>query len=57
MYDRLVKRMRMEKGPTYKKKSHEDQFQFNATIVDKVEEATAELQQTPPAVEKAETSL
>ena len=41
--DRLVKRMRMEKGPTFKKKSHEKQFQFNATIMDKMEEATAAL--------------
>ena len=55
--DRLVKRMRMEKGPTFKKKSHEKQFQFNATVMDKMEEATAALQQTPPAVEKAKTSL
>ena len=55
--DRLVKRMRMEKGPTFKKKSHEKQFKFNATVMDKTEEATAALQQTPPAVEKANTSL
>ena len=47
----------MEKGTTYKKKSHEDQFQFNATIVDKVEEATVEFQQTPSAVVKAKTNL
>ena len=47
----------MEKGPTFKKKSHEKQFQFNATIMDKMEEATAALQQTPPAVEMAKTSL
>ena len=39
--DRLVKRMRMEKGPTFKKKSHEKQFQFYATVLDKMEEATA----------------
>ena len=54
--DRLVKRMRMEKGPSFKKKSHEKQFQFNSTVMDKME-ATAALQQTPPAVEKAKTSL
>ena len=29
----------------------------NATVMDKTEEATAALQQTPPAVEKANTSL
>ena len=50
--DRLVKSMRMEKGPTFKKKSHEKQFQFNANVMDKVE-ATAALQQTPLTVEKA----
>ena len=32
--DRLVKRMRMEKGPTctFKKTSHKKQFQFNANV-------------------------
>ena len=45
----------MEKDPTFKKKSHEKQFQFNATVMDKREEAIAGLQQTPPAVEKAKT--
>ena len=55
--DRLVKRMRLEKGPTFKKKSHEKQFEFNTTIMDKMEDATSALQQTPPAVEKAKTSL
>ena len=49
--------MRLEKGPTFKKKSHEKQFEFNATIMDKMEDATSALQQTPPAVEKAKTSL
>ena len=29
--DRLVKRMHLEKGPAFKKKSHEKQFEFNAS--------------------------
>ena len=45
----------MEKDPMFKKKSQEKQFQFNATVMDKREEAIAGLQQTPPAVEKAKT--
>ena len=48
--------MRLEKGPTFKK-SHEKQFEFNATIMDKTEDATSALQQTLPVVEKAKTSL
>ena len=55
--DKLVKRMRLDKGPTFKNKSHEKQFEFNATVMDKMEDATSALQQTPPAVEKAKTSL
>ena len=42
---------------TAREKSHEKQFEFNATIMDKMEDATSALQQTPPAVEKAKTSL
>ena len=38
---------------TAREKSHEKQFEFNATIMDKMEDATSALQQTPPAVEKA----
>ena len=48
--DKLVKRMHLEKGPTFKKKSHGKQFEFNATIMDKMEDAISTLQQTPPAV-------
>ena len=55
--DRLVKRIRLEKGPTFKKKSHEKQFEFNATITDEMEDATSALQHTPPTVEKVKTSL
>ena len=29
--DRIVKRARLEKGPTFKKKAHEKQFEFNAS--------------------------
>jgi hypothetical protein len=41
--DRLVKMLRTEKASTFKKKSHETQFQFKATIMDQMEEATAAL--------------
>ena len=51
--------MRLEKGPTYKKKAHEKQFQFNSGIIDKMEGTTSALQQAPPhhAVEKAKSTL
>ena len=54
--DQLVKRMRLDK-PTFKKCSHEKQHQFNEQVRDKIDAATAALEQTPPAVEKARTCL
>ena len=54
--DRLVKKMRLDTKPTFKKLGHE-KHQFNEQIQDKVNAAAAALQQTPPAVEKARTCL
>ena len=55
--DRLVKKMRLEKRPVFKKISHEKQFDFNEQLRDKVESAVAALELPSPAVEKARTLL
>ena len=55
--DRLLKELKLEKVPAFKKKVHEKQFVFNKEMSLKVEEATATLAETPPAVEKAKTLL
>ena len=47
--DCLVKRRRLEKRPTFKKKAHEMQF---ATKME-MEESTSALQLSPPAAKKA----
>ena len=55
--DRLVKRMRLDTKPTFKKRGHDKQHQFNEQVRDKINAAAATLEQTPPAVEKAHTCL
>ena len=55
--ERLLKKLKLEKMPTYKKKAHEKQFIFNEGVSSKVEEATVALSETPPAVEKAKNLL
>ena len=55
--DRLVKKMRLDNRPTFKKRGHEKQYQFNEQVRDRVDAATSALEQTPPAVEKARTLL
>ena len=51
--DRLVKKIRLDSKPTFKKKGHEQQFMFNEQIRDKlVDDVRTALDQTPPAVEK-----
>ena len=52
--ERLVKKIRLDNKPTFRKKSHKKQFLFNEQVRDKlVDSDTAALDQTPPAVEKA----
>ena len=51
--DRLVKKIRLDSKPTFKKKGHEQQFVFNEQVCDKlVDNVRTALDQTPPAVEK-----
>jgi hypothetical protein len=49
--------MRLDKGLQFKKKSNENQHQFNETVQDKLESAQKSLSSTPPAIEKAREAL
>ena len=55
--ERLVKRMKLEKVPSFKKKSHEVQYRFNEEVRSKFEAAKTAISEAPPAVEKAKTAL
>lgn len=55
--DRLLKKMKLEKVPTFKKKTHEKQYRFNEEVACKFEAARASLLETPAAVERAKTLL
>ena len=55
--ERLLKKMRLEKAPTFRKKTHEKQFKFNEEVACKVEAAKVCLSEAAPAVEKAKTLL
>ena len=55
--ERLVKRMKMEKTPTFKRKSHEVQYTFNEEVKAKFDSVKAALHETPPAVEKAKSAI
>ena len=55
--ERLVKRMRLEKRPTFQKTGNEKQYEFNEEVQEKLDSADAALAQRPPAVEKARSLL
>ena len=55
--ERLLKKLKLEKAPSFKKKTHEKQYLFNEAVSSKMEAATSALSETPPAVEKAKTQL
>ena len=55
--ERLLKKLKLEKAPSFKKKTHEKQYLFNEEVSSKLKAATASLSETPPAVEKAKTQL
>lgn len=55
--ERLVKRIKLDPIPTFKKKGHEKQFRFNSSVEEKLDDISAALQETPPAIEKAKTAL
>ena len=53
----LVKRMQIEKKPTFRKIGYKKQYEFNEEVQEKLDPADAALAQRPPAVEKARTLL
>ena len=55
--ERLIKKMRLEKRPTFRKIGNEQQYEFNEEVQDKLDSADAALAQRPPAVEKARSLL
>ncbi len=55
--EKLVKRLKLEKGPVFKKKGNERQYRHNEEVRLKVADAASALSETPPAVEKAKTLL
>ena len=55
--ERLVKRMKLEKAPTFKRKSHEVQYTFNEEVKARFDSVKAALHETPPAVEKAKSAI
>ena len=42
--DRLIKKIRLDTKPTFKKRGHEKQHQFNKQVRDKIDAATAALE-------------
>ena len=50
--ERLVKRMKLEKAPTFKRKSHEVQFRFKEEVASKFAAVKSAARETPPAVER-----
>lgn len=55
--EKLVKRMKLEKPPTFKKKSHEVQYRFNEDVASKLATVSGALKETPPAIEKAAAAV
>ena len=55
--ERLVKKMRLDKGVQFKRKANEKQHQFNELVQDSLEAAQKSLSSAPPAIEKAKEAL
>ena len=55
--ERLVKKMRLDKGVQFRRKGNEKQHQFNEVVQDKIEAAQKSLSSAPPAIEKAKEAL
>jgi len=55
--ERLAKRMKLDKAPTFKKKAHDKQYCFNETMKNKVTKAQTALNQSTPALEKTKSAL
>ena len=55
--ERLVKRIKLDKAPVFKKKSNEKQFHFNEEVREKLSAASASLATAPLSIEKAKEAL
>ena len=55
--ERLVKKMQLEKRPTFRKIGNKKQHKFNNEVQDKLDSAAAALAQRPLAVKKARSLL
>ena len=55
--ERLVKRMKLEKTPTFRKKSQEKQFHLNEDVKSKFKTVKGALWETPLAVKKAKSAV
>ena len=55
--ERLVKKIHLDKKPTFRKVSHEKQYEYNEQVRDKVQSAGAALSQPTPAIDKARSLL
>ena len=51
--EQLLKKMRLEKAPSFRKKTHKKQYQFNEEIACKLDAASAVLKEAPPTLKKA----
>ncbi len=55
--EKLVKKIKLEKAPTFRKKGHEKQFRHNEEVRLKLSEARSALDERPAAVERAKQLL
>ena len=55
--ERLIKKLKLEKSPSFKKKIHKKQYHFNKEVPSKLEAASASLSEVPLAMEKVKTQL
>ena len=55
--EKLVKKLKLEKAPVFRKKGHEKQYLHNEEVRLKLSDVRSALTQEPPAVEKAKTLL
>ena len=55
--EKLVKCLKLEKAPVFKKKGNERQYRHNEEVRLKVLDAASVLSETPPVVEKVKTLL
>ena len=55
--DRLVKRLRLERKTSFKKKDNEKQYDFNEEVREKLATADSSLNAAPPDIDKAKSAL